>query len=115
MTQKTTEFFIEGTYSKPPKKNYVTIKTNVFHIDKIWCLDILDLIYYGPKINGGFRYVLVVFDNFNKFDWTVPLKNKTAQTLKDFFQKIPITSSRKRNLIESDRGKEILTTFFKIC
>ena len=29
-------------------------------------------------------YVLVVIDNFSKFGWTVPLKHKIAQTIKDF-------------------------------
>ena len=30
-------------YSKPPKKNYTTNKTDVYHIDDIWPLDTLDL------------------------------------------------------------------------
>ena len=35
--------FINEIYSKPPKKNYPTNKTDVYHIDDIWSLDILDL------------------------------------------------------------------------
>ena len=51
-------------------------------------------------------------DNFSKFGWTVPLKNKNAQTIKDFFENILISSKRKPNLIESDCGKEFYNSFF---
>ena len=106
MTQKNIKIFINEIYSKPPKKNYATNKTDVYHTDDIWSLDILDLKDYGPENNRGYRYVLVVIDNFSKFGWTSPLKNKNAQTRKDSFENILINSKRKPNLIESDRGKE---------
>ena len=76
MTQKTMKMFINEIYSKPPKKNYATNKTDVYLIDDIWSSDKLDLKDYGPENNRGFRYVLVMIDNFSKFGWTVPLKNK---------------------------------------
>ena len=106
MTQKNTKIFLNEIYSKPPKKNYATNKTDVYHIDDIWSLDILDLKDYGLKNNRGYRYVLVIIDNFSIFGWTVPLKNKNAQTIKDSSENILIISKRKPNLIESDRGKE---------
>ena len=43
MTQKNIKLFINENYSKPPKKNYATNKTNVYPIDDIWSLDILHL------------------------------------------------------------------------
>ena len=113
MSQKNIKIFINEIYSKPPKKNYVTNKTDVYHIDDIWSLDILDLKDYGPKNNRGYRYVLVVIDNFSKFGWTVPLKNKNAQTIKDSFENILISSKRKPNLVESDRGKEFYNNIFQ--
>ena len=93
-------------YSKPPKKKYATNKTDVYHIDDIWSLATLDLKSYGPENNRGYRYVLVIIDNFSKFGWTVFLKNKNAQTKTNSFEKNLISSKRKPNLIESDRGKE---------
>ena len=69
-------------------------------------LDILDLKDYGPENNRGYRYVLVIIDNFSKFGWTTPLKNKNAQTIKNSFQNILLGSKRSSNLIEIDRGKE---------
>ena len=113
MTQKNIKIFINEIYSKPPKKNYITNKTDVYHIDDIWSLDILDLKDYGPEINRGYRYVLVTIDNFSKYGWTIPLKNKNAQTIKDSFENILASSKRQPNLIESDRGKEFYNNIFQ--
>ena len=113
MTQKNIKIFINEIYSKPPKKNYDTNKTDVYYIDNIWSLDILDLKDYGPENYKGYRYVLVVIDNFSKFGWTVPAKNKNAQTVKDSFENILINSKRKPKLIETDRGKEFYNNFFQ--
>ena len=99
MTQKNIKIFINEKYSKPPKKFYPTNKTDVYHIDDTWSLDILDLKDYGPKNNRGYRYVLVVIDNFSKFAWTVPLKNKNAQTMKDFFRNYNHKFKKKTKII----------------
>ena len=113
MTQKNIKIIINEIYSKGPKKNYATNKTDVYFIDDIWSLDILDLKDYGLENNRGYRYVLVIIDNFSKFGWTVPLKNKNAQTIKDSFENILINSKRKPNLIKSDRGKEFYNNIFQ--
>ena len=113
MTKKSIKIFIKEIYSKPPKKNYDTNKTDVYHIDDIWSLDILDLKDYGPENNKGNRYVLVMIDNFSKFVWTIPLKNNNAITIKDSFENILINSEKKPNLIESDRGKEFYNKIFQ--
>ena len=107
MTQKNIKIFINEICSKSPKKNYPTNKTDVYHIDDIWSLDILDLKDYGPKNNRSYRYVLVIINNFSNIGWTVPLKNRNAQTIKDSFEIILISSKRSPNLIETDRGKEV--------
>ena len=113
MNQKNIKIFINEIYSLPPKKNYATNKTDVYHIDDIWSLDILDFKNYGPENNRGYRYVLVVIDNFSQFGWTIPLKNKIAQTIKDSFENTLINSKRKPNLIESDRGREFYNNIFQ--
>ena len=113
MTLKNIKIFINEIYSKPPKKYYPTNKTDVYHIDDTWSLDILDLKDYGPENNRGYRYVLVVIDNFSKNGWTVPIKNKNAQTIKDSFENILISSKRKPGLIESDLGKEFCNNIFQ--
>ena len=56
---------------------------------------------------------MVIIDNFSKFGWTIPLKNKNAQIIKDSFENILIRSKRKPNLIETDRGKEFYNNIFQ--
>ena len=113
MTQKNIKIFINEIYSKGPKRNYLTNKTDVYYIDDVWSLDVLDLKDYGPKNNRGYRYVLVVIDNFSKFGWTFPIKKKNAQTIKQSFENVLISSKRKPNLIERNRGKEFYNNFFQ--
>ena len=57
-------------------------------------LDILDLKGYGSKNNRGYRYVLITIDNFSKYGFTIPFKNKNAQTMKDSFENIIISSKK---------------------
>ena len=113
MSQKNIKTFINEIYSKPPRRNYPTNKTDVYHIDDIWSLDILDLKDYGPENNRGYRYVFVTIDSFSKFGWTIHLKNKNAQTINDSLENILISSKRKPNLIESDCGKEFYNNIFQ--
>ena len=93
MTQKTIDLFLDKIYSELPDNNYSTDKTEVYHYDDIWSLDLLDLKGFDPKIIRGYRYVLVVTDMISNFGWTVLMK-KNAQTIKDFFGKNLITSER---------------------
>ena len=72
MSQKTTKIFINAIYSKPPTKNYPTNEADVYHADDIWSLDIIDPKDYGPETKRGYRFVLVIINNFSKFDCTVP-------------------------------------------
>ena len=86
MTQKSFKNFNNKLYSKPSKKNYPTNKTDVYYLDDIWNLDILDIKDYGPKNNRNYRYDLVIIGKFSKFGWTVPLKNKDGQIKKVSFE-----------------------------
>ena len=113
MSQKNIKIFINEIYSKGPKKNYATNKTDFHHADDTCSLDISDLKDYGHENNKNYRYVLVIIDNFSKFGRTVPLKNKNAQTIKDSFENISMSSKRRPNLIESDRGKEFYNNIFQ--
>ena len=81
-------------------------------IDDTLSSDLLDMNDYGPKNNRGYRYILVVIDNFSKFDWTIPLKNKYAQSRTDAFSQIIKTSERKPNLLETDDGRGNVNEIF---
>ena len=113
MTQKSIKIFINEIHSKPSKRNYVTNKTDGYHNDDIWSLDLLDLKDYGPGNKRRYRYVLVIIDIVSKIGWTLLLKNKNAQTMKDSFESILTSSKRKPNLIESDRRREFYSIIFQ--
>ena len=112
MKRDLTKIFIDEIYSNPPKKNYPTNKTVIKSIDDTWSSDLLDMNDYGIKNNEGYRYILVVVDNFSKFGWTILLKNKYAQSLTDAFSQIIKTSRRKPNLLETHDGKEYVNKIF---
>ena len=106
MKKDITKIFIDEIYSKSPHKNYETNKTMIKSIDDTWSSDSLDMNDYGPKSKRGYRYRLVVIDNFSKFGWTKPLKIKLAQSITDAFSQFIKTSKRKPNLLETDDSKE---------
>ena len=54
-----------------------------------------------------------MIDNYSKFGWTVPLKNKNSQTIKDFSDKKFISSKRSPYLMKTDRRKEFYNSFFQ--
>ena len=112
MKRDLTKIFVDEIYSKPPMRIYPTNKTMIKSIDDTWSSDLLDMNDYGPKNNKGYRYILVVIDNFSKFGWTIPLKDKFAESILDAFSQIIKTSRRKPNLLETDDGKEYVNKIF---
>ena len=110
--QQLIDTFINEIYSKPPKKNYETNKTLLKSIDETWSADLLQMDDYGVKNNRDYKYILTVIDNFSKFGWTIPLKNKFAKTVTEAFSNIINNSKRKPKLLETDDGKEFTNKMF---
>ena len=108
-----TKIFIDEIYSKAPKKNYETNKITYNHIDEIWSIDLADFSDYKTSNNKGYRYIFIIIDNFSKFLWAIPLKNKYSQTITNEFSNISSTSKRKPIKIESDRGSEFYNSIFQ--
>ena len=113
MKKDLTKIFIDEIYSKPPKKNYETNKIIYNHIDEIWSIDLADMIDYKISNNKGFRYIFIIIDNFSKYLWAIPLKNKYSHTITNEFSNIITTSKRKPLKIESDRGTEFYNSIFQ--
>ena len=113
MKRDLTKIFIDEIYSKPPKKNYPTNKIVYNHIDEIWSIDLADMIDYKISNNKGFRYIFIVIDNFSKYLFAIPLKNKYSQSITNEFSNILTTSKRKPLKIESDRGSEFYNSVFQ--
>ena len=113
MKKDLTKIFIDEIYSKPPKKNYSTNKIIYNHIDEIWSIDLADFSDYKISNNKNYRYIFIIIDNFSKFLWAIPLKNKYSQTITNEFSNILSTSKRKPLKLESDRGTEFYNSIFQ--
>ena len=113
MKKDLTKIFIDELYSKAPRKNYETNKIKYDHIDEIWSIDLADFSDYKTSNNKGFRYMFIIIDNFSKYLWTIPLKNKYSQTITNEFSNNLTTSKRKPIKLESDRDTEFYNSIFQ--
>ena len=107
------KIFIDEIYSKPPRRNYPTNKIVYNNIDEIWSIDLADFSDYKTSNNKGYRYIFILVDNFSKYLWAIPVKNKYSQTITNEFSKIITTSKRKLLKLESDRGSEFYNSIFQ--
>ena len=113
MKKDLTKTIIDEIYSKPPRKNYPTKKIVYNHIDETWSIDLADMIDYKISNNKGYRYIFVTIDNYSKYLWAIPLKNKNSQTITNEFSNILTNSKRKPLKLESDRGAEFYNSIFQ--
>ena len=113
MKRDLTKIFVDEIYSKSPLRNYPTNKIVYNSIDEIWSIDLADFSDYKTSNNKGFRYIFIVIDNFSKYLWAIPLKNKYSQTITNEFSNILTTSKRKPLKLESDRGTEFYNSIFQ--
>ena len=65
------------------------------------------------KFNKEFWFLLGIIDNFSKYAWVVPVKDKKGITITNAFQKILKESNRKPNKIWVDKGSEFYNSSFK--
>ena len=107
------KIFIDEIYSSQPRKNYPTNKIVYNHIDEIWSIDLADMIDYITSNNKGYRYIFIIIDNYSKYLWAIPLKNKNSQNITNEFSNILSTSKRQPLKIESDRGSEFYNSIFQ--
>ena len=105
--------FVDEIHSKPPRKNYPTNKIVYNSIDEIWSIDLADFSDYKTSNNKGFRYIFIIIDNFSKYLWAIPLKNKYSQTITNEFSNILTTSKRSPFKLESHRGAEFYNSIFQ--
>ena len=99
--------------SKPPSRNYPTNKIVYNHIDEIWSTDLADFSDYKISNNKVFMYIFDLIDNYSKYLWAIPLKNKKSQTITDEFMNILSTANRRPLRLESDRGAEWYISIFQ--
>ena len=59
------------------------------------------------------KAIFIIIDNYSKYLWAIPLKNKYSQTITNEFSNILTTSKRKPLKLESDRGSEFYNSIFQ--
>ena len=106
MKKDITKIFIDEIYTKTTQKKFETNKIAYNHIDEIWSIHLADMLDYKISNNKAYRCIFIIIDNFSKYLWCIPLKNKNSQTITQYFSNNLSTSERSPLKIESDRGTE---------
>ena len=112
ITKDFIRIFLDEIFSKHPKKKYPTNKFLYNHLHEIWTIDLADMVDYEISNNKKFSYKVVITDDFIKYTWAIPIKNKNNQKIATEFSNILTTSKRKPLKIESDRGAEWYISIF---
>jgi hypothetical protein len=95
----------------PIKNSFPRQKIVPKYIDEIWSIDLIDKSKLS-KYNEGNHFILTVIDNFSKYAWAMPLKNKSGKSITDAFTQIAALG-RIPNKIWGDQGKEFYNKDFK--
>ena len=90
---------------KPIKRKFTKRKVLVNGLDDIWSADLVDMQSFAQH-NNGVKYLLNVIDVFRKYAWSVPLLDKTGNTITNAFDNIIEQSNRKPNKLWVDQGSE---------
>ena len=99
------------TLHKPTKRRFPRRRVVVYGIDHQWQADLVDLAKLSSH-NKGFKYLLTCIDVLSRYQWVVPLTDKTGKTLKDAFQVI-FKSGRRPTRLQTDKGTEFINRVFQ--
>ena len=94
-------------------KSSATNKIIYNRFDEIWTFDLADFSEYRTSNTKRFRYIFVIFDNFSKCLWCIPLQTKLVYQSYTRITKILTTSKRSPFKFESDRGADIYNSIFQ--
>ena len=78
----------------------------------MWCAHRADTQLIS-KFNKRFRFLLCVFDIYNKYAWVVPLKYKKCITITNAFKEILDASGSKPKKIWLDKDSEFYNRSMK--
>lgn len=92
------------TLHKQRKLRFQRLKYNPLNIDDVWSIDLADM----QNIFGfnRYRYILAIVENFSRYAWCVPIKNKTSEHVINAFESVFRKTTRRPLNILSDRGRE---------
>ena len=95
------------TLHKNVRKRFPRNPYTVTNIDDVWEMDLADLSSLS-KYNGKNKYLLNVIDVFSRYAWSVPLKDKTANSVTTALKSLFL--NRKPITLQSDKGTEFVNS-----
>ena len=115
---ETKEFLKNQSYYQLTKQPIKTTNKPIVvsYPNERWSADLIDINQYASS-NSNNKFILTVIDNFSKYVFAVPLKNKEAQTITDGFEKIVHEQAEKNypSSIQTDNGTEFAGEFIDWC
>ena len=108
---KSWNFLLADELHKPVRRNFPRCKVGSSAVDNIWSADLVDMQNIA-KYNIGNRYILNVIDLYSRYVWSLPLKNKSSQSIVEAFIKI-VKNGRKPLKLWVDNGSEFYNKLFK--
>ena len=100
------------TLHRPARRNFPRNQTNVFYIDEVWQMDLVELRGLG-RYNRGMKYILVGIDVFSKYAFAEAMPDKAGPTVLQAFKTILKKSGRRPSKIHTDLGKEFIQKPFQ--
>lgn len=93
----------------PARRFYKRRSVVIRDIDETWSADLCDMQAYSDK---GYKHILTVIDNFSKYAWAKPLKNKTGPEVTAAMESI-FKQGRVCKKLHVDQGTEFYNADFK--
>src|SRR5215470_12101484 len=98
------------TLHKPVVRRFLRRRTFSKGINDLFQLDLVDVSSLA-RYNDGHRYLLMCIDVFSKYGRIIPLKTKTAESVRDAFEKI--LQEATPTFVQTDKGTEFLNSTFR--
>ena len=95
----------------PVIKKFDRIKINPHYKDECWSIDLIDRSSLS-KYNKNYKFIFTIIDNYTKYAWAIPLKDKTGKSTTTALKNLIEKAKRKPDKIWSDRGKEFYNKTF---
>lgn len=97
---------------KPAQKNFPRRKIIIKDFYETLSIDLAEMIPYASQ-NHNNKYILCAIDNFSKFAYALPLKNKSGPHVAAAMDQILSKCPAKVKFIHSDQGKEFYNKHFQ--
>ena len=95
----------------PVIKKFQRIQIQTHYKDECWSIDLIDRSSLA-KYNKNYKFIFTIIDNYTKYAWAIPLKDKSGRSTTTAFKSLIEKAKRKPDKIWSDRGKEFYNKTF---